>query len=47
MIKKKENDEEMKMTKDEVKRRTKSKEVAPKLNLLKERKQWSYFLGKT
>ena len=31
MIKKKENDEEMKMTKDEVKEETKSKEVAPEV----------------
>ncbi|MDG0963575.1 MAG: EscU/YscU/HrcU family type III secretion system export apparatus switch protein [Opitutales bacterium] len=45
MIKKKENDEEMKMTKDEVKEETKSKEVAPEIKSAQRKKAMELLSG--
>ena len=45
MIKKKENDEEMKMTKDEVKEETKSKEVAPEVKSAQRKKAMEMLSG--
>jgi flagellar biosynthetic protein FlhB len=45
MIKKKENDEEMKMTKDEVKEETKSKEVAPEVKSAQRKKAMELLSG--
>ena len=42
-IKKKEHDDEMKMTKEEVKEERKSKEVSAEVKTAKERKQWSFW----
>ena len=45
MIKKKENDEEMKMTKDEVKEETKSKEVSPEVKSAQRKKAMEMLSG--